>query len=247
MVTVGSFTSAKPRCITIFYLLSNDQWRVVAALNFVLFVALVIQDGSTVYYVTWYLSRPDLIGAFLTTGMVSSMIGALFAGPLATRMSKAAAYSVLQATIIMFSVALFFVEANQLTALFVLYAIQQFFTQMASPILWSMIADTADYGAFTTGRRITGLTFSGALLALKMGTAMGGALLGWLLAYFGYKSGAASQSADTIYGIVILFTLVPAIGHSTLIALVRLYRLTDDRCDEILTELNRRSESLAES
>ena len=54
------------------FLLANDQWRIVAAMNFVLFVALVIQDGIAVYYVTWYLGRPNLIGPFVTTGMISS-------------------------------------------------------------------------------------------------------------------------------------------------------------------------------
>jgi glycoside/pentoside/hexuronide:cation symporter, GPH family len=52
------------------HLLRNDQWLVVAAINFVLFIALVIRDGAAIYYVRWYLARPDLIEAFLTTGML---------------------------------------------------------------------------------------------------------------------------------------------------------------------------------
>jgi GPH family glycoside/pentoside/hexuronide:cation symporter len=138
---------------------------------------------------------------------------------------------------------MYFVDGGQIALLFVLYGVQQFFMQMASPILWSMIADTADYGEFLTGRRITGLTFSGALLALKFGTAVGGALLGWLLAGFGYESQAAAQSADAIWGIVALFTLAPVVGHSLLIVLVRRYRLTDARCDEIRAKLEERSAS----
>jgi len=221
-------------------LFSNDQWRVVAALTFVLFAALVIQDGATVYYVTWYVGRSDMIPAFLTAGMVSSMIGSLCAGSLTARLSKANAYSLLQALIIVASVALFFTSAEQVPLLFVLYALQQFFTQMASPILWSMIADTADYGEYATGRRITGLTFSAALLALKMGTAVGGALLGGLLAYVGYHSQSTNQSAEAIYGIVVLFTLVPTLGHATLIGLARFYSLDADRCIEIRKELSMR-------
>jgi GPH family glycoside/pentoside/hexuronide:cation symporter len=123
----------------------------------------------------------------------------------------------------------------------VFYGTQQFFMQMASPISWSMIADSADYGEFLTRRRITGLTFSGALLALKLGTALGGALLGWLLAGFGYQSQAAAQSERTIFGIVALFTLAPAIGHSLLILLVQKYRLDDARCEKIRKYLDRRT------
>jgi len=112
---------------------------------------------------------------------------------------------------------------------------------MASPILWSMTADTVDYGEYLTGRRITGLTLSGALLSLKIGTAIGGAILGWLLAGFGYESRASSQSPFAVFGIVVLFTLIPAIGHLTLIAIVQMYRLDDARCDAIRIELDERS------
>ena len=156
-------------------LLKNDQWRVVAALNLVLFAALVIEDSAAIYYLTWYVGREDLIGPFLTLGMVSSMIGAISAGPLTRRLSKAAAYSVLQLVVVGVSIVLFLTGPRQIIPLFMLYAAQQFFTQMASPILWSMTADTVDYGEYRTGRRITGLTFSSALLSLKLGTAIGGA------------------------------------------------------------------------
>jgi glycoside/pentoside/hexuronide:cation symporter, GPH family len=222
------------------HLLGNDQWLVVAAMNFVLFIALAIRDGAAIYYVRWYLDRPALIGAFLTTGMLSSMIGALFAGPLAERLSKVAAYSTLQAAIVSFSLAIFFVDAGNVVLVFALYALLQFTTQMASPFLWSMMADSVDYGEYVTGRRITGLTFSGALFALKMGMAAGGAILGWLLGYFDYASQASEQSPRTILGIVALFTIAPALGHGLLIAIVRLYRLNDARCEEIRQELDRR-------
>jgi len=168
------------------------------------------------------------------------MIGAVSAGPLTRRMSKAAAYSTLQIVIVVFSIALFLTGPGQITLLFVLYATQQFFTQMASPILWSMTADTVDYGEFRTGRRITGLTFSSALLSLKLGTAIGGALLGWLLAAFGYESDSASQSPHAVYGVVLLFTLLPAIGHLALIAIAQFYRLDDERCTIIRDELAKR-------
>lgn len=225
------------------FLVKNDQWRIVALMNFVLFVALVIQDGATIYYIHWYVGRPELIGAFLTAGMASSMLGALFAEPLVARLSKSTAYATLQASIIAASFALFALPADQIVLLFALYSLQQFLTQMASPILWSMMADTADYGEFSTGRRITGLTFSGALLFLKLGTAVGGALLGWLLAYFHYRPQSETQSAATIDGIVLLFTLVPAIGHLVLIGLIARYRLSDDRCAQIQAELRRRQEA----
>lgn len=208
-------------------LFKNDQWLVVAALNLILFVALAIQDGAAVYYVTWYVGRPELLGGFLTTGMICSMLGSLFAERLVARFTKRASYALLQILIVLVSVWLFTVGPTQVTLLFVLYGIQQFLTQMASPILWSMMADTTDYGEQLTGRRATGLAFSGMLFFLKAGTALGGALLGWSLASYGYQAKASMQSTATVSGVVILFTLFPAVGHLLLAAVVQLYRLDE--------------------
>jgi GPH family glycoside/pentoside/hexuronide:cation symporter len=222
------------------FLLRNDQWFLVAVMNFILFIAIIIQDGGAVYYVTWYLGRKDLVGAFLTTGMISSMLGALFAEALSQKMSKRAAYAALQIIIVAVSVLLYLLDARQVWLAFVVYAVQQFFTQMASPILWSMMADTTDYGECMTGRRTTALAFSGMLFFLKIGAAVGGAILGWSLAAYGYVGQANSQSPEVIGGIVLTFTLIPAIGHLLLAGLVQFYKLDDQTCQKIHTELESR-------
>lgn len=219
-------------------LFRNDQWRVTAAINLVLFVALVIQDGLAIMYLSWYVDRADLLGVFLGAGMLSAMMGAVVAGPMTARWEKARVYAALQAAIVMSLATLFFIDKSRLVAIFAVYAAIEFFTKAASAILWSMMADVVDYGELTTGRRIAGLTFSGSLLALKLGMAIGGALLGWLLAYIGYQSQSASQSSETVRGIVVLFTLVPAVGHLGLLAIVQGYQLDHRRCREIRAALD---------
>jgi glycoside/pentoside/hexuronide:cation symporter, GPH family len=221
-------------------LLKNDQWLVVAGLNFIRFIALVIQDGAAIYYMTWYAGRAELVGPFLTTGMVASMLGALFAETLVRYLSKRAAYALLQLAIVMVSIVLYALMPTQIIMIFVVYAIQQFLTQMASPILWSMMADTTDYGEYMSGRRTTGLAFSGMLFFLKSGTAVGGGLLGWSLAGCGYQAQAPTQSLGTLNGIAVLFTLIPAIGHLLLAGVVQFYKLNDLRCCEIHTALESR-------
>jgi len=96
------------------YLVRNDQWRIVAAINFVLFIALAIRGGSAIYFVRWHLGQPGLVDAFLTIGLVSSMFGALSADWLAHRMSKVAAYAMRQPTIVLLSLALFMTDTAAL-------------------------------------------------------------------------------------------------------------------------------------
>jgi GPH family glycoside/pentoside/hexuronide:cation symporter len=102
------------------------------------------------------------------------------------------------------------------------------------------MADTTDYGECMTGRRTTALAFSGMLFFLKIGAAIGGAILGWSLAVYGYVGQANSQSPEVIGGIVLTFTLIPAIGHLLLAGLVQFYKLDDQTCQKIHTELESR-------
>jgi GPH family glycoside/pentoside/hexuronide:cation symporter len=225
----------------------NDQWRIVAVLTFVLLIGLVIRGGGAMYYITWFAGREDLNAAFLTVGMVAQTLGAGCAGLLTARLSKKRSYVLIQAVITVFSVAMFFLGSGSILLMFALFAIIQFFTQMASPILWAMMSDTVDYGEHKTGRRITGLVFSGSLFSLKLGMAVGGALLGWLLAHYGYRGEAEVQTPEAIRGIVIVFTLVPALFHALVIPIVCRYDLSAERYDGIRTELDRQAEAVSQA
>jgi len=226
-------------------LLRNDQWRVIAGVFFVLLIGLVIRGGGALYYITWFAGRKDLGTAFLTVGMIGQTVGAGCAGLLTRRLSKSRSYMLLQTAITALSVVLFFLGSGSLVLMFVLFGVIQFFTQMSSPILWAMMSDTVDYGEHKTGRRITGLVFSGALFCLKLGMALGGALLGWALAYYGYRGAAEVQTPEAIRGVVITFTLVPALFHFLVIPIASRYKLTDARCDAIRAELDRQAEAAA--
>lgn len=228
------------------FLFQNDQWIIVAVINFILLIPIVIRSSAAAYYIKWYAGREDLITPFITTGMLAAMVGASLASTLTKRLSKVKSYILIQSIIFVFSAALYFVGKGSIALMFVLFAIVQFFVQMGAPILWAMMADSVEYGELKTERRVTGLVFSGALFSLKMGVAVGGAIFGWMLASFGYQQAGESevaQSANAIKCIVLLFSIVPAVWHLILIPLVTRYKLTEQRCDQIRAELDRRHQA----
>ena len=222
-------------------LLKNDQWLVVAALFLVLLIPIVLRGASQVYYVKWFMGKPELIAAFLTTGTFCQMVGAGFASSLTLKLGKVPAYILVQSIIVLGSIALYFVSNTNIWVIFILFGLINFFVQMGAPILFTMAADTVEYGELKTGRRVTGLVFSGALFALKLGVAVGGWLIGLILAYYGYDGQAESQNPEAVRGIVLSLTLFPAIGHFILIPIVCLYKLNQTRCDEIRKELDGQS------
>jgi GPH family glycoside/pentoside/hexuronide:cation symporter len=67
--------------------------------------------------------------------------------------------------------------------------------QLVTPIQWVMMSDTVDYGEWRNGKRLTGISFAGTLFVLKLGLALGGALIGWMLAGGGYNAEPAARTA----------------------------------------------------
>jgi len=219
-------------------LIRNDQWVVVATLFFVLLIGVVLRAGSAAYYIKWFAARPDLTAAFLTTGAVAQMIGASTASWLTARLDKVPSYILAQVIVVVGSVALYFAPAGSIAFVFALWIVINFFVQVGAPILFTMAADTVEYGELKTGRRVTGLVFSGALFTLKLGVAVGGWLIGWILARSGYAGQAETQPPEAINAILLSVTLLPAAAHLLLIPIVLLYKLNRKRCMDIRHQLD---------
>ena len=74
----------------------NDQWRILSIAALFLLTGQVLKFSLAVYYVKYFLGREDLITAFMTAGVLASMVGCALAQPLAKRVCKIKAYIWLQ-------------------------------------------------------------------------------------------------------------------------------------------------------
>ena len=112
------------------------------------------------------------------------------------------------------------------------------------PILWSMYADCTDYSELRTGNRATGLIFSSSSMSQKFGWAIGSAVTGWLLHYFGFRANEV-QSAEAIHGIKMFLSFLPAVGTALSVFFISLYPLSERRMRSIMVELeNKRAANM---
>ncbi|MDN3651603.1 MFS transporter [Thalassotalea ponticola] len=214
----------------------NDQWRLLCVAAMFLLGGQVIRLTLAAYYVKYFLGREDLITSFMTLGVVASMVGCAVAQPLAKRVCKIKAYITLQAIAASICVLSFFIQSDQIVLAFVAFILWKFFLDMGTPLLWSKMADTIDYGHKKTGVRITGLVYSGVIFFIKIGVALGGAIAGWLLAFYDYQADTV-QTEATKQGLLLSFTVFPAIGSFVVAWVMRKYTLTTDRVIEIQSQL----------
>ncbi len=215
----------------------NDQWRILCMASLFLLTGQVLRFTLAVYYVKYFLGREDLITSFLTLGVIGSMVGSGLAQFVVKRFCKIKAYIFLQILSAIICALSFFIQSDQIVLAYVSFIAWKFFLDMATPILWAKMADTIDYGHQKTGIRITGLVYSGVIFFIKMGVAIGGALAGWLLAYYGYQADI-EQTEATKQGILISFSLLPALGSFFVAWIMRNYTLTQDKLTQIQQQLN---------
>lgn len=108
------------------------------------------------------------------------------------------------------------------------------------------MSDVDDYGEWKTGKRVTGISFSGNLFFLKVGLAVAGAMVGFLLSWYGYDAGAKAQSASALNGIVLLFSVIPGVGYLITAGVVRLLKVDRTLMRQIQSDLEKRRSNYSE-
>jgi len=128
---------------------------------------------------------------------------------------------------------------NDLTTIYIFNIIAKMAYAPAVPLLWTMIADSADYGEWTTGRRATGLYFSAAVFAQKAGWGIGAAIAGWILAVSSFVPNVV-QNNTAITGIKLLVSVIPGILYMSCALFMIFYRIDSKTTEQMKKDLDQR-------
>lgn len=229
-------------------LFHNRPWWILLGAGIASLVFNSIRDGATVYYFKYFVNEAAfgditflgipfvLSGLYLAIGQVANIIGVLLAAPMSNRFGKRRTFMTAMLVATVLSVVFYLFDKSQLVAIFVFQGLISICAGSVFPLLWSMYADCADYSELKTGNRATGLIFSSSSMSQKFGWAIGTALTGILLSVFGFVANGA-QSPDTINGIKMFLSLLPAAGALLSFAFIMLYPLSEKRMEDITAQL----------
>jgi len=208
-------------------MLQNDQWRIIAIVSFVLSIAVFMRGAALPYYVSYYLQLESLITIFISISMIAGILGAILANYLTRYMCKISLMKYCAIAMILVNGLLFFVPQDAFKMALVLTFLVNFVHMIFTPLLFSTVPDTADYGRRTLGHGAMGMAISGHVLSTKIGLALGGALTGYVLSSFGYQANA-EQTESALAGILILYSLASVIAGAFVFGCMRFYKLTRD-------------------
>lgn len=227
-------------------LANNGPWIVLFFLGIFTLTFVSIRNGSIMYYFKYYVGNEKLAAGFLVSGTVATIIGVVLTKWLSSIFGKRYLYMACMGGASVLILLFYFAEQQDIKLMFALHILISFVLGPTSPLVWAMYADSADYSEWKTGRRATGLVFSAATFAQKFGWTVGGAMAGWLLAYFGYKANV-EQTPETLGGIRLMMSFIPASVSIFGAVFVLFYRLDESLMKKIEKELTERKANSAEA
>ena len=234
----------------------NRPWWILLGAGVAALVFNSIRDGATVYYFKYFIVEEDfqtisffgvsfvLSGLYLSVGQIANIAGVILAAPVSNRIGKKQTYMGSMAIATVLSILFFWFDKDNLVLIFIFQILISICAGSIFPLLWSMYADCTDYSELKTGNRATGLIFSSSSMSQKFGWAIGSALTGWLLSYFGFVANEVQQ-AEAIQGIKMFMSFLPAAGTLLSIVFISMYPLSEKKMLEISAALkSRRAETV---
>lgn len=221
-------------------LLRNGPWLVLFIAAFLTLANVGLRNASIIYYFKYNVGDESKFPLFSMIGTLVFIGGALSTKLFTRHFSRRSLMIGLTIINALAMAAFFLVDPSQLLLLHALNIVAAFAAGPTPAIVWSMYADCADYGEWKFGRRSTGLVFSAAVFAQKIGIAVGGAMLGWLMAFYGFIPNIA-QSARALFGINLAFSLLPGLFALLSGLAIFFYRLDEPLVKQIERDLQARS------
>ena len=227
-------------------LFSNKPWVILFFVGIVSFVMFSMQNLAIAYYFKYYMSDEKGVQLFNVIGTIALIAGIPLSKPLSKKFGKRNVYIASSLLSGLFFISLYIPNHQNITTIYVLNILAKFTYAPAVPLLWTMLADTADYSEWKNGRRATGLVFSAATFAQKAGWGIGGALAGWLLALYEFVPNV-EQTGTAITGIKLLISVFPGILYMLCAILLFYYSIDHKTCLIMEKELEDRRQNEIES
>ena len=220
----------------------NRPWVILFFVGIISFIMFAMQNLSVAYYFKYYIGKESGVQLFNVIGTIALIVVIPFSKPLAKKFGKRNVFLASSILSGLFFMLLYLPGVGDIKLIYLFNILAKMAYAPAVPLIWTMLADTADYSEWKTGRRSTGLVFSAATFAQKAGWGIGGALAGWLLAIFKFVPNV-EQTASAIVGMKLMVSVFPGILYMSCAILLFFYSIDHKTCLIMEKELQERREA----
>jgi len=225
-------------------LLRNKPWLILICLSILTVLAQAIRGTPILHFFKYVAGNEDWGTRLLLYNSLAAVVAVLLSKSIVNLFGcKKRAYIILNILFAGVLIWFYFIPADNFRLMVINQILIALVAAPMMPLFWSMIADTADYGAAKFGHRSTGIIFSAGTASQKIGWTLGPALAMIILSAVGYVANQP-QSPETQYALRLMMSIIPA-GVALLTALVTYFypinHQVEQELEEAMTELNKAS------
>lgn len=243
-------------------LFKNRPWVIMLVVTTLVFITLAMKGGSYVYYFENYVDKAELtaflepfkkflptfendtslgLGVFNGGGILVGLIGIMLSQQFANKYGKRNVFMASLFISTLFIIFFYLFQPKSIGIIFGAQILHGFFYGISTPILWTMIADVADFSEWKNKRRATAIIFSAMMVGLKAGLSIGSSLVSWILGKYNYVANSTTeQSATAIKGTKMLISIYPAIPFLIAVALLFFYEINKKMEVQVEADLKQR-------
>ena len=210
-------------------LLKNPYYGIVLGLYLVNYIYSGITQGAGIYFMTYYMGDPALLGTFSLVSLIPVMIILTLTPALVKKFGTIRKLN-LYARIVTILMGIILVTAAMNENLPLMLGAAFLRNMAGGPLtgtLNALVAETSDYTWRTQKKRIDGVMFSCSSIGVKLGGGIGSAIVGWLLAWGGFNGQAAVQSASAVNTIFFMYAVTPVVFGLIMAVLIYFLKVED--------------------
>ena len=216
-------------------LLSNKYYLLILAV-FLLTQVFTAMLNMGIYFMKYILGDENLLGTFAWAINIPLIVGLLVTPIIVKKFGEMyrvnlGGYVIATLGRLGVLVAAYF---HDIPLMLILSAVASLGMSPLQGTLNAMIAEASEHTWLRTGKRIDGLMFSCTSLGVKVGSGIGTAAAGWLLAASGYDGGVSMQPDSAIQMLYVMYVWFPLVANALIFLL--LTRLDVEKANARLRE-----------
>ena len=176
-------------------LFRNKYWVIMLIVNLFVNISYGLSASGGTYYAKYSLGNDNIVALLGAIGLIPTFLGFMLVGPLTKKFGMARTCLIGCALGAAACVVRVFTPYSFWSCI-VGGAFQTFAVMPIMCVSGAMVNNCVEYNEWKFGRRLLGMSNSASSFGAKVGSGIGGSLIGWLLAAAGYQAAAASQPAS---------------------------------------------------
>ncbi|WP_421850557.1 MFS transporter [Marinomonas sp.] len=222
--------------------IKNRAWWITVLVGVPIFTFALLPFSVGMYFFTYNVGDVSAAGLFFMFGTLGMIAGATLMTVIVKHLSKRIII-IMSALGSMFCIgSLYWLHTVDVKVIYIIIFFNQFLMGMCASALWGIVADTADYIEWKSGRRVIGLSTSSATFSHKFGMGLSGALVGAGLSFVGYQAGV-EQSEESKHMILLFMSLIPAFGGACVALIAYFYPINQEVERKMQSELRANREA----